>query len=83
MRSVLNGLTGAAADTCHAVGTVLSPQRPSLFKADIVKRTDPNAFSTGNTGVIRIKLFRMDKQRIEDIIHNPAVHLILKAQAGL
>ena len=81
--SVLDRLTGTAADTGHTVGTVLSPDRLPIFKTDIVQRTDPDAFSTGNAGIGGTELFCMYKQYVKQVVCNAAAHLIRKCHGWL
>lgn len=78
MFSILNRLTGTAANTSHAMRTMLFPHRLSVFKPNVFQRTNIAAFSAGNTGVSGIKFFCVNKRRIKNSIHNATVYLILK-----
>ena len=73
MFSVLNRFFGTAADTRHAVGTLLPPHRFSALYANVVKRTHSGAPAAGNAAVGRIKLFGVDNQRIKNIVSQTAV----------
>ena len=76
--SILNRLAGAAADACHTMGAILSPYGFLMRKTNVVQRANLDALSAGNTGAGRIKLFRVNKHGVKELIHNAAVYLILK-----
>ena len=61
MLSVFDGVFGAPADTGHAVGAVFAPYRLSVFKADIVQRTERRALPAGDAGVGGVKLCSVNK----------------------
>ena len=72
MFPVFDGFFGAAANTCHAVCTMLSPYRLSVIEANITQRTNIYTFPTGNTAIRCIKFPGMDENRIENRINDAA-----------
>ena len=49
--AVFDGSGRAAADTGHAVGAAVPPDRPPLLDADVSQRAEPLAFPAGHAGV--------------------------------
>ena len=82
MFPVFNGFFGAAADTGHAMGTMVFPYGSAVFQMDILKRTDSCAFSAGNTAGCGIKFLCVDKHRVKKDVYYAAVYSVAERASG-
>ena len=59
MLTIFDRFFRTAADTSHAVGTLIVPDWLSIFHMDIVQRTHIHAFAAGNTFAGNVEFLRM------------------------
>lgn len=83
MFPVFNGFFGAAADTGHAMGTMVFLYRSAVFQMDILKRTDGCAFSAGNTAGCGIKFLCVDEHRVKKDVYYAAVYSVAESKGRL
>ena len=55
--TVFNCLSETIADTCHAVRTVVTPDRLFVLQLDVVQWTQPYTFAASNALVGGVKIF--------------------------
>ena len=63
MPAVFDGFLWAAADTGHAVGAVVFPNRPAVSHLNIAEGTDRSAFAAGDARAGDAELFGVDEHR--------------------
>ena len=77
--SVFNGFCGASADTGHAMGAILIPDRTIVLHGDVVHGTSIYASSASGTGVQRIERTCLDTETIETGIYKATFHSICQS----
>lgn len=78
--AVFNGLSGAAADAGHAVGTVVAPNRAAISQLDVVQRAGLDTFAAGDAGIGGVEGLGLDQEAAEEAIDRAGFQVV--GQAG-